>query len=83
LDTPQVALLPETPGFDEALVRLMGSASAPLPSRLWTDLCFAATAEAAGLRMVTFDRDFERFGLKRCLVLPTDANTHINPDSAP
>jgi toxin-antitoxin system PIN domain toxin len=83
LDTPQVALLPETPGFDEALVRLMGSASAPLPSRLWTDLCFASTAEASGLRMVTFDRDFERFGLTRCLVLPTDANTPTDPDSAP
>jgi len=83
LDTPQVSFLPETPGFDEALVRLTGSASAPLPSRLWTDLCFAATAEAAGLRMVTFDRDFERFGLKRCLVLPTDANTPTDPDSAP
>jgi predicted nucleic acid-binding protein len=40
-----------------------------LPSRLWTDLCFAATADAAGLRMVTFDRDFERFGRERCLVL--------------
>jgi toxin-antitoxin system PIN domain toxin len=83
LDTPQVSFLPETPGFDEALVRLMGSASAPLPSRLWTDLCFAATAEAAGLRMVTFDRDFERFGLTRCLVLPTDSGTHTQPDSAP
>lgn len=83
LDTPQVSFLPESPGFDEALVRLMGSASTPLPSRLLTDLCFAATAEAAGLRMVTFDRDFERFGLTRCLVLPTDSNTHTNPDTAP
>jgi predicted nucleic acid-binding protein len=83
LDIPQVSFLPETLGFDEALVRLMGSASAPLPSRLWTNLCFAATAEAAGLRMVTFDRDYERFGLKRCLVLPTDSNTHTGPDSAP
>lgn len=46
-----------------------GGASTPLPIRLWTDLCFAATADAAGLRMVTFDRDFERFGLERCLVL--------------
>ncbi len=69
LDTPQVALLPEPPGFDEALTRLMGTGSAPLPTHSWTDLCFAATADAAGLRMVTFDRDFERFGLARCLVL--------------
>jgi toxin-antitoxin system PIN domain toxin len=72
LDTPQVALLPEPPGLDDALTRLVGSASTPLPAYLWTDLCLAATAEAAGLRMVTFDRDFERFGLERCLVLPQD-----------
>jgi toxin-antitoxin system PIN domain toxin len=83
LDTSQVALLPEPPGFDDALTRLTGMASAPLPAHLWTDLCFAATAEAAGLRMVTFDRDFERFGLTRCLVLPTDANPHTNLDTAP
>ena len=49
----------------------MGMASAPLAAHWWTDLCFAATAEAAGLRMLTFDRDFERFGLERCLVLPS------------
>lgn len=79
LDTPQVSLLPDPPGFDEAVFRLLGGASAPLPSRLWTDLCFAATADAAGLRMVTFDRDFEHFGLARCLVLPT----HSDSDTAP
>lgn len=28
-----------------------------------------ATAEAAGLRMVTFDQDFERFNLSRLQVL--------------
>jgi hypothetical protein len=33
--------------------------------------------------MVTFDHDFERFGLTRCLVLPTDSNTPTNPDCAP
>jgi len=59
-----------------ALVRLLahlqsflGSDAAPLPSRLWTDACLAATAEAAGLRMVTFDQDFERFKLSRLAVL--------------
>lgn len=71
LETPQVALLPDPPGFDDALTRLAGSAAMPLPPHLWTDLCFAATAEAAGLRLVTFDRDFERLGLERCLVLPS------------
>jgi toxin-antitoxin system PIN domain toxin len=69
MDTPQVALLPEPPGFDDALRRLVGSAATALPAHLWTDLCFAATADAAGLRMVSFDRDFERFGLERCLIL--------------
>jgi toxin-antitoxin system PIN domain toxin len=83
LDTPQVALLPEPPGFDDALTRLMGTGSAPLPAHLWTDLCLAATAQSAGLRMVTFDRDFERFGLTRCLVLPTDSSTDAGTDTAP
>jgi len=40
-----------------------------LPNRLWTDGWLAATAEAAGLRMVTFDQDFERFNLSRLQVL--------------
>lgn len=67
--SPGVALLPEPPGYDDVLLRLMGSEAVPMPTRLWSDLCLAATAQAAGLRMVTFDRDFERFGLERCLVL--------------
>jgi hypothetical protein len=29
----------------------------------------ALRSACAGLRMVSFDRDFERFGLERCLVL--------------
>ncbi|MFY7913869.1 MAG: PIN domain-containing protein [Rubrivivax sp.] len=41
----------------------------PLPARLWTDAYLAALARASGLRLVTFDRDFERFGLERCLIL--------------
>jgi uncharacterized protein len=45
--------------------------SAPLPARLWTDTYLAALAQSAGLRLVTFDRDFMRFGLTRCLILPT------------
>ena len=34
-----------------------------VPPRLWTDAYLAATAQAGGLRLVTLDRDFERFGL--------------------
>jgi hypothetical protein len=45
--------------------------SADLPARLLTDAYLAAFAESAGLRLVTFDKDFERFqGLDR-LRLPT------------
>jgi len=40
-----------------------------LPPRLWTDAYLAALSMSAGLRLVTFDRDFERFGLERCLIL--------------
>ncbi len=40
--------------------------SADVPARLLTDAYLAAFAESAGLRMVTFDRNFERFeGLDR------------------
>lgn len=71
--TPGVALLPDPPGFEETLARWVGGVTEPMPGRLWTDLCFAATAEAAGLRMVTFDRDFERFGLTRLALLAKPA----------
>ena len=83
LETPAVGLLADPPGLDDAIAQLLGRRGEPQPIRLWTDMCLAATAQSAGLRMVTFDREFERFGLTRCLVLPTDANTHTNPDSAP
>ena len=69
LDTPAVGLLPEPLGLESHLQSFLGSDAAPLPSRLWTDACLAATAEAAGLRMVTFDQDFERFNLSRLVVL--------------
>ena len=68
--TPEVAMLPEPPGLEEAIEQILLSHGVSPPVRLWTDICLAATAKSAGLRMVTFDRDFERFGLERCLVLP-------------
>lgn len=43
--------------------------SADLPARLLTDAYLAAFAESAGLRMVTFDKDFERFQGLDCLRL--------------
>lgn len=69
LTTPAVALLPEPLGLEAHVQGLLGADTAPLPNRLWTDAWLAATAEAAGLRMVTFDQDFERFNLSRLQVL--------------
>ena len=70
LAAPGVALLPDPPGLDQAIGQWV-LASAALPARLWTDLSLAATARTAGLRMVSFDRDFERFELDLCLILPS------------
>lgn len=83
LETPAVGLLADPPGLDDAIAQLLGRRGEPQPIRLWTDMCLAATAQSAGLRMVTFDRDFERFGLTRCLVLPTDSSTDAGTDTAP
>jgi len=66
---PQVGLLPEPEGCDDALRAIVGTGS--LPPRLWTDAYLAALSMSAGLRLVTFDRDFDRFGLERCLILET------------
>jgi len=69
IDTPAVGLLAEPTGLEAHLQSLLGTDSKPLPSRMFTDALLAATAEAAGLRMVTFDKDFERFNLSRLEVL--------------
>jgi predicted nucleic acid-binding protein len=66
---PQVGLLPDPPELDALLQTMVASQFVPVPARLWPDVCLAATAEAAGLRMVTFDRDFERFQLSRLEIL--------------
>ena len=70
---PQVGLLTDPAEMDALLQTMVGRLSAPLPTRLWPDACLAATAEAAGLRTVTFDRDFERFGLSRLALLRNSA----------
>lgn len=79
LNTPAVGLLADSPGLDDAIEQLLRRCGEPQPIRLWTDMCLAATAQSAGLRMVTFDRDFKRFGLARCLVLPTHSDTDTAP----
>lgn len=57
-ELPRVALLSEPSGIDAALSELV---KPKLPARLFTDAYFAALARSAGLRLVTFDKDFERF----------------------
>ena len=48
-------LLEEPEGLEEALV------NREFPSPFWTDAYLAALAVAGGHRLVTFDRDFQRF----------------------
>ena len=59
---PGVGFVPDAEAADAALAHLL---AANLPPRLWTDAWLAATAHAAGLRLVTFDADFARFQLPR------------------
>ena len=53
-----VAMLNEPAGFDAFLGGLV---TPELPPRLFTDAYFAALAGSTRSRLVTFDRDFERF----------------------
>lgn len=55
---PGVAMLDEPAGLDAAIEALV---TAKLPPRLLTDAYFAALAGSTGTRLVTFDRDFQRF----------------------
>ena len=55
---PGVAMLAEPADLDSDLEALITS---KLPARLFTDAYFAALASKAHLRLITFDRDFERF----------------------
>ena len=62
---PEVGFMDEPPacgGLFAASTRAPGRSP-----RLWTDLYLASFAEAGHLRVVTFDRDFERLG--QCTVL--------------
>jgi uncharacterized protein len=63
-----IDLLAEPVGCDVQIQTLF-STQAALPARLWTDAYLAALAQSSGMRLVTFDRDFERFNLPRCTVL--------------
>ena len=68
-DTEGVAFCADAESADAILAEWATDPSKPLPARLWSDAWLAATAEAAGLRLVSFDADFRRFSLTRCLIL--------------
>lgn len=65
---PQIGLLPDPQACDTHISQLL--AHTQPGARLWTDTYLAALAQSSQLRLVTFDSDFERFGLSRCLILP-------------
>jgi uncharacterized protein len=65
---PMIDLISEPADCDARIAALL-TAQGTLPARLWTDAYLAALANSSGLRLVTFDRDFERFNLARCAVL--------------
>jgi uncharacterized protein len=70
---PVIDLLADPAGCDaqiQTLLATQGAVNGGLPARLWTDAYLAALAQSSGMRLVTFDRDFERFDLPRCVVLP-------------
>jgi len=72
--TEGVGFAGDAESADALLARwLMTDDQAPLPARLWTDAWLAASAEAAGLRLVSFDADFARFPLTRRLHLNAGA----------
>jgi toxin-antitoxin system PIN domain toxin len=71
-ELPEVGLHIEPLACDEELRRILQPG---LPRRLLTDAYLAAFALSASLRLVTFDRDFERFeGLNSLQLAPGQAS---------
>jgi len=68
-ETEGVDFCVDTESADATLAAWVSDASLSLPARLWSDAWLAAVAESASLRLVSFDADFRRFPLSRCLVL--------------
>jgi toxin-antitoxin system PIN domain toxin len=59
LGRASIAFVREPAGCDAYLARWAGGDV--ITPRLWTDAYLAAFARSAGMRLVTFDRDFRRF----------------------
>jgi predicted nucleic acid-binding protein len=70
---PEGGLRAEPEGCESGLEAMASTLEPPLPARLWTDAYLAAFAIGAGLRLVTFDPDFERFAGLDYLRLPASA----------
>jgi len=70
---PEIGIGGEPEGCEATLEAMTSALEPPLPARLWTDAYLAAFAIGAGLRLVTFDRDFGRFANLDCLRLPATA----------
>ena len=67
---PEVGSQEETAAVASRLEQTLAELCTPaLPARLFTDAYLAAFAQAAGLRLVTFDRDFRRFANQGAVVL--------------
>ena len=62
MNMPEVGFLNEPTRCAQLLTRMLDGTDGGTPvPRLLTDMYLAAFATAAGLRLVTFDRDFQRF----------------------
>lgn len=66
---PGVGLLFEPPACDDHLATVLNT-DPQVPARLAADAWLAALANAASLRLVSFDSDFRCFPLRRCRILP-------------
>jgi uncharacterized protein len=64
---PGVGLLPDPASCEPVFQKLLTATA--LPPRFWTDAYLAALAQSSGARLVSFDSDFSRFGLLKCLIL--------------
>jgi len=67
--TAGVGFAGDAENADALLASWLTDGQASMPARLWTDAWLAASAEAAGLRLVSFDADFAQFPLTRRLHL--------------
>jgi uncharacterized protein len=63
----EIVLAAEPPDCDAAFERIVLGGKMPL--RMWTDAYLAALAISAGMRLVSFDSDFERFAGLNLLLL--------------